>query len=95
MWEPLAGLLGEMQSHTGFAIVGGDFNIPFETVAGWLQQQRPEFQVLDLGPTCFAAWAKPASIDYWIVYKKLRAFDRGCGNRRRFCSHPPAHVRYP
>ena len=53
-------------------IIGGDFNLDAQIVAGWMAARFPHLKVVGAGATCFTGKVfKATTIDYFIMSKSL------------------------
>ena len=53
-------------------ILGGDFNLDAQTMAGWMAVRFPHLKIVEAGPTCCTGkMIKATTLDYFIVSKSL------------------------
>jgi hypothetical protein len=60
-----------------FVVIGGDFNVPVETMAAWITTECTSLCTIDVGPTYFGQGA-PSRLDCWIISKNMRPLIAEC-----------------
>ena len=79
-----------MQGHPDIQVIGADWNATVEEVAGWLQEEWNEWEVVaPATDTCFAAGGISSRIDFFVVNKMAKNLLQGIGIVQAEAHHTP------